>query len=39
VGRRAEKAFERINGKKIWINVNGAGRSVFIELSLRRKRI
>jgi hypothetical protein len=32
VGRRAEKAFERINGKKIWTSVNGGGNSVFIEL-------
>jgi hypothetical protein len=32
VGRQAEKAFERLNGKKIWTNVNGAGSSVFIEL-------
>jgi len=32
LGRRAEKAFERINGEKIWTNVIGGDNSAFIGL-------
>ncbi len=32
LGRQAEKAFERINGEKIWANIISGGNSVFMDL-------
>jgi hypothetical protein len=34
LGRRAEKAFEKINDKKICINIIGGGNSIFMDLGL-----
>ena len=31
MSRRAQKAFERINGDKIWTNVIGGANSVFMD--------
>ena len=34
MGRRAEKALERINSEKIWTNVIGGDNSIFMDLGL-----
>ena len=34
LGRQAEKAFEKINDKKICINIIGGGKSIFMDLGL-----